>query len=248
MCTLIIAVSVWAAAPLVVAANRDEDLHREGEPPSVRDNEGVMILAPRDVRAGGTWLGVNALGVFAGLTNRFTASANPSARSRGELVLDALRGATAADAAEAVSVSSPSVHNPFHLVVADTRSAHLVWNDGRTLSRHRLQPGIHVVTERSLGAAPSRRLELISELVRPLASPTLPTLEAWTGVLSRRDEPPLEGVNVLDTGRNYGTRSSSVLQLSDDPQRLLYHHADGPPDHTPYTAFSSELRELLIAG
>ena len=62
MCTLIVAVSMWAVAPLVVAANRDEDLHRPAEPPSVRDNDGVRILAPRDTQAGGTWIGVNGLG------------------------------------------------------------------------------------------------------------------------------------------------------------------------------------------
>lgn len=248
MCTLIIAVSMWSSAPLVIAANRDEDLHRPTEDPSVRDNDGVLVLAPRDVRAGGTWLGVNAFGVFAGLTNRFTPSPNPDARSRGQLVLDALRSSSASDAADAVSLSPPTVHNPFHLVIADTTSAHLVWNDGRTLSRHRLQPGMHIVTERSLGAAPSKRLELLPKLIRPLATPALPTLDTWRRVLAHRDNPPLEGVNVLDAARNYGTRSSTVVQLSDDPQRLAFFHAPGPPDETPYAAFSTKLRELLVAG
>ncbi|MGH1349058.1 MAG: NRDE family protein [Nannocystales bacterium] len=248
MCTLIIAVSMWAGAPLVVAANRDENLQRPAESPALRDNDGVRVLAPLDVQAGGTWLGVNAFGVFAGLTNRFTPSPNPQARSRGKLVLDALRGASAVDAADAVSLSAPSLHNPFHLLVADRTSAHLVWNDGHKLSRHRLQPGLHVLTERSLDAAPSKRLELLPRLVRPLAEAGLPTMETWRQLLSHRDDPPLEGVNVLDRGRNYGTRSSTVVQLSDDPQRQSFFHASGPPDETPYAAFSDKLRELLAAG
>ena len=85
MCTLIIAVSMWARAPLVVAANRDEDLQRPAESPSLWDNDGVRVLAPLDLKAGGTWLGVNAFGVFAGLTNRAAGSTNPDARSRGKL-------------------------------------------------------------------------------------------------------------------------------------------------------------------
>ncbi len=248
MCTIVIAVSMWTQAPLVIAANRDEDLHRPSEPPTVRDNDGVLILAPRDVRGGGTWLGVNAFGVFAGLTNRFTASPNPDARSRGQLVLDALRSSSASDAADAVSLSPPKVHNPYHLVVADTSSAHLVWNDGRKLSRHRLQPGIHVVTERSLGAAPTERLELLARMVRPLSNATLPNLGTWRRILAHREEAALEGVNVLDAARNYGTRSSTVVQLSDDPQRLAFFHAPGPPDETPYEPLSTKLRELLVAG
>lgn len=245
MCTLIIAVSMWARAPLVVAANRDEDLLRPADNPSLWDNDGVRVLAPVDLQAGGTWLGVNAFGVFAGLTNRFTRSPNPEARSRGKLVRDALRSASASDAADAVSLSAPSLHNPFHLIVADRRSAHLVWNDGRKLSRHRLQPGLHILTERSLGAAPSKRLELLPKLVRPLAEAGLPTLDTWRRILSHRDDPPLEGVNVLDADRNYGTRSSTVVQLSDDPQSLGFFHAPGPPDKTPYAVLSTKLRELL---
>ena len=248
MCTLIIAVSMWAHAPLVVAANRDEDLLRPAEDPSLWDNDGVRVLAPVDLQAGGTWLGVNAFGVFAGITNRLSGTRNAEARSRGKLVRDALRSASALDAADAVSLSPPSVHNPFHLVVADLSSAHLVWNDGETLSRHRLQPGLHVLTERSLGAAPSKRLELLPKLVRPLARATPPTLETWRRVLSQRSEPPIEGINVLDRDRNYGTRSSSVVQLSDDPQELGFFHAGGPPDETPYAALSSKLRQLLAAG
>jgi len=245
VCTLIIAVSMWARAPLVVAANRDEDLRRPADNPSLWDNDGVRVLAPVDVQAGGTWLGVNAFGVFAGLTNRFTGSPNPQARSRGKLVCDALRSASASDAADAVSLSPASLHNPFHLIVGDRTSAHLVWNDGRKLSRHRLQPGLHVVTERSMDAAPSERLELLPKLVRPVAGAGLPTLDTWRRILSHRDDPPLEGINVLDRGRNYGTRSSTVVQLSDDPQSLGFFHAPGPPDETPYATLSTKLRELL---
>lgn len=248
MCTVIVAVSMWAQAPLVVAANRDEDLRRPAEAPTVWDNDGVRVLAPRDLQAGGTWLGVNAFGVFAALTNRFTPSPNPQARSRGLLVLDALRETTAAKAADAIGGLPADQHNPFHLVVGDTSSAHLVWSDGRTLSRHRLQPGLHIVTERSLGAAPSKRLELLPKLVRPLAEAGLPSLNTWRRILAHRDTPPLEGVNVLEPSRNYGTRSSTVVQLSDDPQRLAFFHAPGPPDETPYAAMSTRLRELLVAG
>ena len=68
MCTLIAIHRRIPGAPLVVAANRDEFLDRPTEGPAVRDGDPAPVLAPRDVRAGGTWLGLGAHGVFAAVT------------------------------------------------------------------------------------------------------------------------------------------------------------------------------------
>ena len=110
MCTLVVAVSVWASAPLVVAANRDEQLARPAAPPHVwaRDDE-PLIFAPRDLLAGGTWLGIRGA-MFVGITNRFMGRVPPPGpRSRGELVLDALAaGSVDAAAGRITKSSSPS--------------------------------------------------------------------------------------------------------------------------------------------
>ena len=90
MCTLIVLHRCFADAELLVAANRDEYLDRPAEPPALRRWNGRTVLAPRDVRAGGTWLGLNDAGVFAALTNRPNATPDPTRRSRGLLVVDAL--------------------------------------------------------------------------------------------------------------------------------------------------------------
>ena len=52
-----------------MAANRDEFLDRPAEGPALRSSRTGPIVAPRDLEAGGTWVGVSARGVFAGLTN-----------------------------------------------------------------------------------------------------------------------------------------------------------------------------------
>src|SRR3989441_42522 len=52
-----------------------------------------MIVAPRDGQAGGTWLGASGTGLVVALSNR-RGRTSPSARSRGQLVLDALRQPT----------------------------------------------------------------------------------------------------------------------------------------------------------
>ena len=77
MCTLIVFHHCFADAEFVIAANRDEYLDRPAEPPALRFWHGRSVLAPRDVRAGGTWLGTNDAGVFAGITNRPTPASTP---------------------------------------------------------------------------------------------------------------------------------------------------------------------------
>ncbi|MGH0029521.1 MAG: NRDE family protein, partial [Myxococcota bacterium] len=92
MCTLIVLHRCFEAAPLVVAANRDEYLDRPTEGPALRETArgDGRVVAPRDARAGGTWLGLNENGLFAAITNRRCESPDPDRRSRGLIVMDAL--------------------------------------------------------------------------------------------------------------------------------------------------------------
>ncbi|MEE8556561.1 MAG: NRDE family protein, partial [Myxococcota bacterium] len=93
MCTLIVLDRVVPRVPLVVASNRDEYLSRPAAPPALvraEGPEGIPRVAPQDLEAGGTWMGVNARGLFVGLTNRPSTRRDRNRRSRGKLVMDAL--------------------------------------------------------------------------------------------------------------------------------------------------------------
>ena len=245
MCTLIIATGVWQQAPLLIAANRDEELDRPAEPPQLWEDRELEILAPKDVRGGGTWQGVNELGVFAGITNRFTPDPDPDARSRGLLVLDALQEDTAEAAVKRLMTVEPARHNPFHLVVADFEGAHLLWNDGKRHRTERLAPGFHIVTERSLRAAATKRPELLQRKLEPLFGPRLPPDEAWMDVLRTRSDDVLEGVNVRDPSRNYGTRSSSIIRISPRPEQMHWLHAEGAPDEVDYRDITEDFLGLM---
>src|SRR5262245_27376544 len=90
MCTLIAAFQQWPEIPLIVAANRDEALARPAVGPMLWDGL-PHFVAPRDEKAGGSWLGLNEYGLFVGITNRAGAVPAPGERSRGLLVTAALR-------------------------------------------------------------------------------------------------------------------------------------------------------------
>jgi len=125
MCTLIALHRCIADAPLVVAANRDEFHGRPTEGPALREAS-ISVVAPRDLHAGGTWLGINASGLFAAVTNRRCETPDARRRSRGWLVMEALEEPTAERAVERFRNLPEAAYNPFNLFMADGESAHLV--------------------------------------------------------------------------------------------------------------------------
>ncbi len=243
MCTLIIEIGVVDAPELFVIANRDEALDRPAKPPSVWRCGERRVLAPRDIKAGGTWIGVNEAGVACAITNRFGMEQGGDYRSRGRLVCDALSAGSAAGAIEQLSSWDADEHNGFHLLVADGQRGFVTGSDTATSWSVELEPGFYALTERSFDAANSRR---IVELARRLSE-----LDEWSPALRRRlrrwmiehdEREPLESTCVHLPDSNYGTRSSTIIE-GGDCWRMLY--ADGPPCETSYRDYSDELNELV---
>ncbi|MFT6767619.1 MAG: hypothetical protein ACJA1Y_001660 [Burkholderiaceae bacterium] len=97
MCLVAFAIGESHELPLLVAANRDESYHRQTQGLSAwRLDNGVDVLAGRDLLAGGTWMGVGQNGRVALLTNiRPSSHSNkpaPAAQSRGALCSSWLGG------------------------------------------------------------------------------------------------------------------------------------------------------------
>ena len=242
MCTLLIATGVFDGPGLYVISNRDEALDRPARPPAVHRCGSMEILAPVDVQGGGTWIGLNGAGVFVGITNRFGLSTEAHHESRGRLVFDALCATSAADAARAMGSVSPHRHNGFHLVVADQDEAYALWNDGRSIETLILNPGYHVVTERSFDAAFSARLERMENRLSRLGAWTDNYRERFQSWMREHDsKAPLEGTCIHLDGANYGTRSSTIVELG---AVRRFAHAAGPPCTTAYREYTDEVSTL----
>jgi hypothetical protein len=254
VCTLTLAWRTFAH-PVAVAANRDEAADRPADPPGPFPGE-PGVVAPRDLAAGGTWIGYNQDGVFAGVTNRWVSVDGADRRSRGQLVLDCLRAESAESAVRGVERAvEDDAYAGFNLVVADENAAVLCEWDGR-LAVTPLRPGVHVVV--NVGAAlggggevtdrffvPERRPDLgqrqaaNARRVRATLTPEPgEDADAWleraAGVLGDHEY----GVCVHgDDGdpeappEGFGTRSSSLLRLGSRPR---FEFADGPPCRTAY--------------
>jgi hypothetical protein len=234
MCTLLLAASVVPGLPLVVVANRDEQLDRPSSPPSIWP---AGFLAPRDDQAGGTWLGITPRGVFVGITNRYLGPREPARTSRGELVLRALALPTARRIHEAMAELRPADYNGFHLVYADADGGDVLAtvSDGAVLAQLTLGRGLHALTEQSFGAGPDRRrLRIDAAWSRAHAGSFAP--ERLAGVLGEHDaDDPLASTCIhLDTVR-YGTRSAMILALADARTKSRMLWAEGPPCRAPFT-------------
>ena len=91
MCTIVAIHGVRQDYPLVLATNRDEFYARASAGP-MRLLDEPSTVGGQDLRAKGTWMGVTQAGLFVGVTNQRTLRApNPQKRSRGALVMEALK-------------------------------------------------------------------------------------------------------------------------------------------------------------
>lgn len=144
MCLLAILYKIVPDYPLIVAANRDEDPGRGGEPPGKWPDG---ISAPRDPRSGGTWFGVNSSGVFSALTNRAgPAATGAQVKSRGTMPLEALKEKTAFAANRRAERIPMFMFSPFHWVYADKEHAFVFEHGGPSDITIRLRPGFHILT------------------------------------------------------------------------------------------------------
>lgn len=151
MCLVALAIDQSRRFPLVIAANRDEAFAR----PTARlawwspGPDLPMILAGRDLQGGGTWMGLNAQGRLALVTNvRRPVEPDPDAPSRGLIVPGWLRGDQRADRFwMGVALSG---HAPFNLIAADFRQGECFWASNEAPFPRRIERGVHGLSNAAL--------------------------------------------------------------------------------------------------
>jgi uncharacterized protein with NRDE domain len=241
MCTLAVALGADRRWPVVVAANRDERLGRSSEGWALRSAPGgLRYAAPRDLEAGGTWIGVSERGLFAGLTNYhapFDWYPDRSRRSRGGLVPLILAQPDVSSARRTVERLDPAAYNPFHLLVADASSAFLWWYDGEGAALEKLGPGLHLVTETSPHGVGAR-----GDLVRSRWPVDLSPARLREVLVLH--QPPNVAGTCLHHDPLYGTRSAAVLRLAQELSASELHEIEGRPCTTPPADRSALLQRL----
>jgi len=242
MCTLVALHRCTPGAFLWIAANRDEYVDRPAAGPALREGRMGPVVAPLDLRAGGTWWGVSAHGVFAALTNRPTRDLDPARRSRGQLVLDALAEDSARSAAAALGRLGADLYNPFNLFVADERDAFAIVYEGSPRAMT-LDPGVHVIGNADPNAREVSKIARTLDRAEAVAAGPAAQIGRGLSDICRAHETGDEALASTCVHRGgYGTRSSTLLRLGSDGD--LLQHADGPPCTNPYRDFTPLLAQL----
>jgi uncharacterized protein with NRDE domain len=229
MCLILFARDAHPEYRLVVAANRDEFYARPTAPAAFWD-DAPEVLAGRDLREGGTWLGITRAGRFAAVTNvRDPVSYQTGAPSRGHLVSDFLRNrATPAGYLQGLAPRAPRF-NGFNLLLGDGES--LAWFSNRGGEGARaLGPGVYGLSNHLLDTPWPKVTRGKDDLRRILQSPPDEWEEALFATLTLRDPAPdallpdtgvgLERERALSAAfiatPEYGTRCSTVLLVGRD--------------------------------
>lgn len=133
--------------PLVLLANRDATYDRPSLPLHQWDGS-PAIYAGQDQPSGGTWLGIAADGKFAAISDfhrhQEAESAEPE-QSRGQLIVDYLRGQQDPVGFLQASVDARKSCKPFNLLLGDRQS--LYYSCSLTHSYEELSPGIYGVSD-----------------------------------------------------------------------------------------------------
>jgi uncharacterized protein with NRDE domain len=176
MCLAALALNAHERFPLVIASNRDEFFARPAAPMAWWSpaSGGPELLSGRDLEAGGSWFGLSRHGRLALLTNvREPGRHQPTAASRGGIVIDWLQGALAADAfAQTLQAQQ---HNGFNLIVADLRaqpSPQWHWINNRVPTTQTLASGVFGVSNAALDTPWPKTRGLKQALSEALAQPT----------------------------------------------------------------------------
>ncbi len=250
MCLILFSYRQHAEFPFILAANRDEFLDRPATAASFWESH-PNLLAGRDIRAGGTWMGVTRDMRFAAITNyRDPASMKENAPSRGHLVLDYLAGSEAPEAYLSQLKPASKAFNGYNLLAGNT---HELWYYSNVENSVRqLGPGLYGLSNHLLDTPWPKvkkgksRLQAIIEQASFSPEELLDFLSDTT--LAPDEQLPQTGVSVewerklsaicIQTP-DYATRVSTVIMV-DSAQNLTFiertlGHGNESPGQAYYT-------------
>ena len=235
----------WKAHPeysLVVAANRDE-WHDRPATQAAWWADHPQVLAGRDLKAGGTWLGISRNGRFAALTNfRDPSDRKTDAPSRGQLVSDFLRGSSTAEEYLRALRKEAGRYQGFNLLVGDGRGLYYF---GSQINEILAVPaGVHALSNHTLNE-PWPKVENAKSALQAALRAEMPEEARQKAIYALlADETVAPDAALPDTGvgqqwervlspamivtEKYGTRCSTVLTMAIRGEVTFEEHTRDP--------------------
>jgi len=235
MCLIVFAWQVIPGMPLVAAGNRDEFYDRPAAPADWWEDL-PQIYAGRDLKGGGTWMGITRDGRFAAITNvRAPGEMRADAPSRGTLVAGYLAGdATPQAYIDRIAVDAAR-YNGFNLLLGDRHALFWYSNRAQHDAQHGrpLAPGIYGLSNGTLDAPWPKVVRTKAQFASLLCqgAPEAAYFEMLADMTRATDcRLPRTGVNlewervlsaVCIESPGYGTRVSTMARLYADGSAAL---------------------------
>lgn len=224
MCLLVFQYDDHPDYRLVFAGNRDEFYDRPTTAAGFWE-DAPHVLAGRDLKAGGTWMGATTAGYWGVVTNiREEAGYREDARPRGTLVADYLREEPAPRSYLEQVAASADRYNGFNLLLGTPDS--LYYFSNRVSNIQRVEPGLHGLSNEHLNS-PWPKVQRAKSAFKRLVDNEALSTEALLEILEDRtlasaNELPDTGLDrereralssIFIDGDTYGTRASTVLLI-----------------------------------
>jgi uncharacterized protein with NRDE domain len=230
MCIVVFRWSPDGESPLHLIANRDEFFARPTAPMQWWD--GGEVLAGRDLKGGGTWLGITKTGRFAALTNiRSSALRKADAPSRGALVSDFLSSRLGASRYMDTVARGASAYEGFNLLCGEMGARELWFLNSQECTPRALRDGVYGLSNATLDTPwpkvsklKARFAAVTSATANPQSEPMHTDVHALL-----RDASTVPDHALPDTGvplaweralsaifirhQDYGSRASTVLRI-----------------------------------
>ena len=234
MCLLLIAWKTHPRYRLILAGNRDE-FHDRAAAPLNWWQDDPRILAGRDLKAGGTWLGVARSGRFGVVTNyRDLQAPVEGAPSRGNLVPRFLTGATSPKEFLDDLRGAALRYSGFNLLVGGSRALYYFSNRGPK-GPTALASGVYGLSNHLLNT-PWPKLTRTRDRFTHLLGDSEITPESLFAILADREQAPADALpstglpndwervvsSPFIVNERYGTRCSSVLLVERNGRTTLH--------------------------
>lgn len=222
MCIIFLAVNEHRDYPLILLANRDEFQER----PALNAHfwkEHPELLGGKDLKEGGTWLGLTKNGRISAITNHRDIPLHKEGRhSRGLLVLDYLLSETSPSLYLEELVQNRENYNPFNLLVGSVKELFVYSNISNKIDR--IEKGLHGISNAFLNTPWPKITRGLDKFKSAIEKDSIKTEELFSIMQDTAKAPdhllPDTGVglekerflsSIFLQSEVYGTRSTAVL-------------------------------------
>ncbi|MEO6519688.1 MAG: NRDE family protein [Pseudoxanthomonas sp.] len=239
MCLVAVAWKIHPHWRVVLAGNRDE-FHARPTAPLAAWQEVSGLKAGRDLQSGGTWVGADAHGRCAVVTNVRARPAVTAEPSRGQLPVQFLRGHRDALSSAAALASDAAAYAPFNLLLIDADACVYLGNHPG-LQCHAIAPGIHGMSNGGFDMRWPKTRRLCKSMQQWTEAGSEAFDSLWSALADERvaadSELPDTGMGMelerrlsaaFIRGDTYGTRASTLIAIDYEGRSFIGERRFGP--------------------